>query len=32
MTAKERSENAHNAVKARWAKYEAKHQGKSKAE
>lgn len=33
MTAEERSESARNAVKARWARYKAKHRsGKSKAE
>ena len=32
MTADERSESARNAVKVRWARYEAKHRsGKSKA-
>ena len=32
MTAEERSESARNAVKARWARYKAKHRsGKSKA-
>lgn len=32
MTAEERSESARNAVKARWARYAAKHRtGKNKA-